>query len=809
VGDVDNNLNRADAVLSKASPEDLDLLVLPELAFTGYNFKSLSHISPFLEPSCAGVTSLWARTTALKHNCIVAAGYPEKVDVSQNWPTSEEYYNSLIVVNEDGDTIVNYRKTHLYYTDETWALENAKGFFGGYIPGVGETAMGICMDINPYRFEMPWSKYEFASHVLAINANVVVLSMAWLTREDAREFSRMPKDPDMDTLTYWVARLEPLIRSEGDDEIIVIFANRCGVEDDAVYAGTSAVLGVKQGNVHVYGLLGRGEKELLVVDTEVEPIAHLVYRPEEGQVDNLTAEQNVTTVPAKDMSEAGQSDLQSSSTTSLYSDTQDSQMTRSNASGSLLDDYDENFHQPLGGHPLDITTPLTEPCSSTPIEESPLSPRRLWSPSEHSNLPGPASLESRKSSNSYLFQVSETPKSHTPHRPESAKAVAHPGVAETLRNASSTPGSVRDSLPAYRSSSRAQSRMMADRAQPLEVNSAGESTTNAMRRPALQAEQESQSPRRYDRNRPPEVSRDRMADFGSPDMEKIGADLMVFVEGRQPRRDSLVCHADEDDFVVLHSSQTDDLRHSKRHTPRSTGKGHGRPTSKSSKGGGLDSISRRTGTPQESSSSVHSSYRSHSKTSPGRTQDTQDASNTRDMSRGRQRDKRSSPRKESSSAQDSLSQPRLSQSQTSRAGSQHQAKQALPSMLTEKLGREERRSATISKIHEPSAGERMDDGNQSNKNSASRQRKHTNKKSPVRSISIVTDKSSMSPTTPGFPRTPKAMILIPQTEEEHKPQTLSSTKDTGMQLLPLRCVEKVERTMEATYRHNRPKSAIW
>ena len=38
VGDVDNNLNRADAVLNRTSPanlEELDLLVLPELAFTG------------------------------------------------------------------------------------------------------------------------------------------------------------------------------------------------------------------------------------------------------------------------------------------------------------------------------------------------------------------------------------------------------------------------------------------------------------------------------------------------------------------------------------------------------------------------------------------------------------------------------------------------------------------------------------------------------------------------------------------------------------------------------------------------------
>lgn len=38
VGDTDNNLNRADAVLAKANQDDvdsLDLIVLPELAFSG------------------------------------------------------------------------------------------------------------------------------------------------------------------------------------------------------------------------------------------------------------------------------------------------------------------------------------------------------------------------------------------------------------------------------------------------------------------------------------------------------------------------------------------------------------------------------------------------------------------------------------------------------------------------------------------------------------------------------------------------------------------------------------------------------
>ncbi|KAI8633272.1 hypothetical protein F5Y19DRAFT_295068 [Xylariaceae sp. FL1651] len=280
VGDIDNNLNRADAVLSKANPEDLDLLVLPELAFAGYNFKSLQEISPYLEPKGSGISALWARTVALKLNCVVTVGYAEKVDVKPKWPTSPEYYNSVIVVNPDGETIGNYRKSFLYYTDETWALEGQDGFYDAVIPGLGTTSMGICMDLNPYKFEAPWHAFEFAFHCLEVEANLVIVTMAWMTREDARLFSRMPKEPDMDTLTYWITRLEPIIRSDNQEEIIIVFCNRTGIEDEAVYAGTSAVVGVKDGEVNVYGLLGRGQKDLLVVDTEAAPYAKLVYRPD-------------------------------------------------------------------------------------------------------------------------------------------------------------------------------------------------------------------------------------------------------------------------------------------------------------------------------------------------------------------------------------------------------------------------------------------------------------------------------------------------------------------------------------------------
>ncbi|KAM5342552.1 hypothetical protein ACJ41O_013518 [Fusarium nematophilum] len=290
VGDVDNNLNRADSILSKANPEDLDLLVLPELAFSGYNFKSLQEITPFLEYSGSGITSLWARTIALKHNCIVTIGYPEKVDVAAKWPTSPEYYNSALVINAEGETIANYRKSSLYYTDETWALEGNRGFFDGLIPGLGNTSIGICMDLNPYKFEAPWDAFEFAYHILEADSNLVIVSMAWMTREDQSQFSQMPYEPDMETLTYWVTRLEPLIRADTKDEIIIVFCNRAGSEDEVVYAGTSAVIGIQEGEVRVYGLLGRGQKDLLVVDTNNPPQAKLVYRPEPGRSGMMEAQ---------------------------------------------------------------------------------------------------------------------------------------------------------------------------------------------------------------------------------------------------------------------------------------------------------------------------------------------------------------------------------------------------------------------------------------------------------------------------------------------------------------------------------------
>jgi hypothetical protein len=123
--------------------ESLKGLVSWLILHLGCNFKSLGAISPYLEHSGSGITSLWARTIALKYGCIVVAGYPEKVDVSERWPKSPEYYNSALAVDANGETIAKYRKSFLDVRDETWALKGPDTFFNDSIRGLGNVALGI------------------------------------------------------------------------------------------------------------------------------------------------------------------------------------------------------------------------------------------------------------------------------------------------------------------------------------------------------------------------------------------------------------------------------------------------------------------------------------------------------------------------------------------------------------------------------------------------------------------------------------------------------------------------------------------
>ncbi|KAF5857149.1 Carbon-nitrogen hydrolase [Aspergillus alliaceus] len=281
LGDVEGNIRRANELLQKGKvlggvgvgveilkPE---ILVLPELALTGYNFPSLEAIRPYLEHAGKGPSAAWAREAARRYRCKVCVGYPE---VEEDGSSKQEtYYNSLLVVDENGEVIHNYRKTFLYYTDETWATEGdaKRGFrelaFGNQQEQQYQvaTSFGICMDINPYKFATPFTTCEFANRVLDSKSQLVVLSMAWLTSMDREELDSLAGRPEMDTFNYWVQRFWPLLKKrlrhdvnfDGDDaetgkKTVIVFANRAGEEagpegtNPALYAGTSAIVAVTQ-----------------------------------------------------------------------------------------------------------------------------------------------------------------------------------------------------------------------------------------------------------------------------------------------------------------------------------------------------------------------------------------------------------------------------------------------------------------------------------------------------------------------------------------------------------------------------------
>lgn len=299
LGKLHQNIQKADSLLS-TNQTKLDLLVLPELAFTGYNFPSLSAIQPFLEPTAAGPTSQWAIRTALARQCTVIVGYPEIFTDSSTGATTN--YNSTVTIGPHGEILANYRKSFLYYTDETWASEGFRStatqtpFFASSLGPLGTVGHGICMDINPYRFTAPWSHYEFATHMLRNNVHLVVLSMAWLTRLTPEDTAAGASTPDMETVAYWLERFWPFQEARPTEPIIVVFANRCGSEgavegvrrmehgetielgDRVAYAGSSCVMKFQNGSVKLWehfvgpnkgevGLLGKGEEAVLVVDT--------------------------------------------------------------------------------------------------------------------------------------------------------------------------------------------------------------------------------------------------------------------------------------------------------------------------------------------------------------------------------------------------------------------------------------------------------------------------------------------------------------------------------------------------------------
>ncbi|KAH9205065.1 hypothetical protein DL95DRAFT_529012 [Leptodontidium sp. 2 PMI_412] len=243
-----------DAMLRAAELDGVDLLVLSELNIpsTGCGQRTWPD------------TSQWLQTLAETYNCVVVV----VVVMGMDGVESATKYSSISVVS--GDTTADGPNCQVLFHPHTEheARKKPERLHAG-IPSLGQVSVGISEDLDEWHHA---NNFNFARHVIDNGSNLVVLSMSHFADMDTATLIRAPELPDTDTLRYWLGQLKPIFERENTEEIICVIANRTGLLENSVYAGTSVILGIKAGCARVYGLLSRGDEKVLVADTDTKPL---------------------------------------------------------------------------------------------------------------------------------------------------------------------------------------------------------------------------------------------------------------------------------------------------------------------------------------------------------------------------------------------------------------------------------------------------------------------------------------------------------------------------------------------------------
>ncbi|WFD33118.1 hypothetical protein MSPP1_004175 [Malassezia sp. CBS 17886] len=294
-GAVAENAAKVEQLLQSASPGAADLVVLPEMALSGYVFESLEHVQPYLESPYAddSRTLDLCRAIAARLHCYVVAGFPERAakgaadaldgapphdarsELRQNQASSYaprvlgEAYNAAMLVGRDGALLKVFRKHFLYETDTTWADEGP-GFQTVALPGLGRVCVAVCMDMNPYQLDSDFQRYELAYFCDREKVDLLVVPMNWLMPED--EEPGADDRPSLGTINYWVTRSLPLWvpgmsqPSSAGHCTTLVACNRMGTERGLTFAGSSSVITfVAAGQASLEKAIGKREEGVVDV----------------------------------------------------------------------------------------------------------------------------------------------------------------------------------------------------------------------------------------------------------------------------------------------------------------------------------------------------------------------------------------------------------------------------------------------------------------------------------------------------------------------------------------------------------------
>ena len=233
--DIKSNIAHLEQMLSKYSEQDgIDIIVFPEMSLSGYIFDNLQDIKPYTSLYNQGEQFEFISKISKRLKCYSFLGYAEVTH-------DGKYYNSCFIITPEGESLPSYRKHFLYQDDERWSLEGNEFGYMEITTKKGiklKLGIGICMDINPYKFKSPFNKMEFANHCLSKNVDLIVFPTNWIDNEP----NNISKKHKFELWNYWAERMRPYDYAKNKKNVYMLFANRIGKEKTTTFHGCSCIM---------------------------------------------------------------------------------------------------------------------------------------------------------------------------------------------------------------------------------------------------------------------------------------------------------------------------------------------------------------------------------------------------------------------------------------------------------------------------------------------------------------------------------------------------------------------------------------
>lgn len=158
-GAVGKNLDQLTARLDEV---DADLVVLPELCTSGYQFTTGQEVRDLAEPVPDGPTTRRLMDIAKRRGMYIVAGLPEQ--------DGARCYNSAVLVGPSG-LIGRYRKTHLFHEETVWFTPGDSGF---HVWNIGQATIGVMICFDWYYPEAARSLAIQGADIICHPSNLVL-----------------------------------------------------------------------------------------------------------------------------------------------------------------------------------------------------------------------------------------------------------------------------------------------------------------------------------------------------------------------------------------------------------------------------------------------------------------------------------------------------------------------------------------------------------------------------------------------------------------------------------------------------------